>query len=179
MIKGSFFGWFLLLSSVAMAKENVRIRLTPLMTYRDVSVNCSTQNNPLRRYLEIVVDGGKVRSAAIQRDLPPLAFNPFWLNASELNDLRLLKNADGEWRLTRWKLSARLLGWFFYQGGSYLSCGPAQPLLTVSPGEFEFLFPEDTGWTYSNLGKFTGTRKDGGAYHIELEFLHETTIPFL
>jgi hypothetical protein len=164
-------------SSLSWGAEVAWINLTPYLRYQDISVSCSTEFYPYTRYLAMEIENGTVTKAVVHRDLGVLGFNPFIFSQSEAKAIKVVKNENGDWRLSSFPLSARTLVWFFFHAGSELSCIPPMPLKTIIPYGFEFTFESSFIGPYSNLGKFRGQRKDGGVYNSELEFLQEPFRP--
>lgn len=175
MVFKLFVSLVLVLPTVVQAKEVVWLELTPIMTYRDLTMSCKTDGY-YGHYFGAEVDGEFASSAVIRAG----GFEPFYRNvtlkADELKELRFEKDSFGRTWVTQFKLGARVLGWLLQNSGSSLDgCTPTQPLVTIGPGAFSFDFKIDSlgagiRQIESSFGRFSGTRKDGRAYEASLYF---------
>lgn len=168
---------FILGCATGWATEVVWVRLTPLLSYRDISTNCQT-GGYFHHYLGAEVDSRGVKAAVLSAGGLGVSHRSISLSQSELAGLRFQADSFERVWVTDFSFSERLTRWVLENSGGFDGCKPTQALVSANPSDFTFSFKLETLGTgpssvSSNFGKFGGTRKDGRAYQAKLYFLQE------
>ncbi len=168
----------ILLSVSTQATEVVWLRLTPLFSYKDITLACSNFIKPIHTprdlFFAAEVNGITVQRAALRDSTSQMFAESISFLSSELVGIALTRDGKERLWLKALPKSARLLNWVFFRT-TYTpdGCKPPLPLKTLEPAAFIFTFnPEELGGMPGSIdsqtGTFRGQRQDGYAYEASL-----------
>lgn len=153
--------------------EVLWLKLEKVFTYKDIDRFCSTKDLPTTIYFGAEVADGSVQAAILKTDtFEPLSEKlPF--TAAELAEIKISSASSGGNWIESIKLNARQLEWLFTHAGGMDECVPTQKLATLGPNDFKYAFDlsqilASPPQVSSNLGRFSGKRKDGRLYQASL-----------
>lgn len=168
----------LLVCGASQATEVVWLKLTPHFSYRDITTICSTTIATKEVYFGAELEGNLALRAVLKDNLSGILADSIPFSPSELSGIVIHRDGAQQAWLRSFSASGRLLNWLFFHSGDSFECRPSQPLATLSPAPFDYLFDTDglgdtLFFTDSNLGKFSGKRADGASYQAQLHFGQE------
>ena len=159
------------------AAEVVWLKLKPRFSYRDIHRICSVDAGGEPFALGAEVDGDMTRAAVLMNGTHPMLVHRVKFTAEEMSSVEWQRDSLGRLWLKRLPLNARLLNWVFFNmpSASIGYCRPSEPLATLGPNSFAFIFEANNlgelgAMNLSSNAKFQGRLKGGGAYEAELSW---------
>jgi len=160
----------LFLCSMGFGADILSLGIRTEFRYADIDHQCYLPPLAENFTLAAEIDGHQITRATLRKNMLSDYSQIIELSSEEIAELTPLAKGS-QWQLSQWKLSGRVLEMIFLGGKDQGldTCFPPEPLATVSPQTFDFVFSSAD----SNKAVFTGETKSGKAYRIELSLTQD------